>query len=361
MPISKLVINNFRNIETTHLSFSPKINIISGENGSGKTSLLEALCFLGLGRSFRTHLTSRIIQHDKKEFTLYSEIITKENTTPIGLQKNRSGEVQLKINHAFSTKLSNLIQYIPLQIITPESYKLLTGSPKERRAFLDWGVFYHDPGFYPTWIRIKRLLKQRNAALKQCKRYNDLQIWDNELCLLSGILSQQRQTYFDLFLPTLNKILSELLPEFEITSKLFYGWDISNKPLKSYFEDNFTKEQQLGYTTSGPQKADIRFKVNGIPIADILSRGQLKVFVYALRLAQGLFLNAIDNKECIFLIDDFNSELDSEKQKILAKNILQANAQVFISVIDQNTVIDLFSENKSMFHVKHGEFLEIKH
>ena len=359
MPISKLIVSNFRNISSGTLSFSPKINLISGENGSGKTSLLESICFLGLGRSFRSHLTNRIIQHDKKEFTIYSEMLTQEKIIPIGLQKNRSGEVQLKINNEFSKKLSNLIQYIPLQIITPDSYKLLSGSPKERRAFLDWGVFYHDPNFYPTWIRIKRLLKQRNAALKQCKRYNELQIWDNELCILSEKLSKQRQAYFDLFLPTINKLLSEFLPEFDISSKIFYGWDVSNKPLKNYFEDNFIKEQQLGYTTSGPQKADIRFKVNGVPVADILSRGQLKVFVYALRLAQGMFLDAIDRKECIFLIDDFNSELDKQKQKILAKHLLKANAQVFISVIDHETVTKLFPDNKSVFHVKQGCFLEM--
>lgn len=361
MPISKLIVSNFRNINSETLLFSPKINIISGENGSGKTSLLESICFLGLGRSFRTHLTNRIVHHDKKEFTLYSEVKAKDKITPIGLQKNRNGDVQLKINNEFSKKLSNLIQHIPLQIITPESYKLLTGSPKERRAFLDWGVFYHDPSFYPTWIRIKRLLKQRNAALKQCKRYNDLQIWDNELCILSEKLSAQREAYFDLFLLTVNEVLSDFLPEFEISSKFFCGWDTNNKPLKNYFEDNFIKEQQLGYTTTGPQKSDIRFKINGVPIADVLSRGQLKLFVYALRLAQGVFLNSFDKKECVFLIDDFNSELDNKRQKILAEYILKANAQVFITVIDHNTVTNLFSENRSMFHVKQGKFSEIKH
>lgn len=363
MPINKLIVNNFRNIESEKFSFHPKVNIITGDNGSGKTSLLEAIHFLGLGRSFRTHLTNRVIHYDQKDFTLYSEINSEINNSkkimPIGLQKSKNGDVQLKINNVFSQKLSNLIQYIPLQIITPESYKLLSGSPKERRAFLDWGVFYHDPNFYVIWARIKRLLKQRNAALKQCKRYNDLQIWDNELCLLSEQISSKRQAYFDLFLPTLTTLLTEFLPEFEVSSKLFYGWDISNKPLRNYFEDSFEKEQQLGYTTSGPQKADIRFKVNGVPVADVLSRGQLKLFVYALRLAQGIFLNSFDNKECIFLIDDFNSELDTTKQKILAKHILNANAQVFITVIDHQTVAKLFPDNKSVFHVKQGCFLEI--
>ncbi|MCK5818205.1 MAG: DNA replication/repair protein RecF [Psychromonas sp.] len=360
MPINKLIISNFRNINSAKVLFHPKVNIIIGDNGSGKTSLLESICFLGLGRSFRTHLTNRIIHHDHQDFTLYSEISTKNKHTSIGLKKNKRGDVQLKIDNEFCKKLSKLIDYIPLQIITPECYKLLSGSPKERRAFLDWGVFYHDPLFYAHWIRLKRIIKQRNATLKQCKCYNDVQMWDNELCVLGEKISEQRQNYFDLFLPIFNSILQEFLPQFKVSSKFFCGWDITNKPLKKYLQDNFIKELQLGYTTAGPQKADIRFKIGEVPIADVLSGGQLKLFVYALRLAQGLFLNSFDNKECVFLIDDFNAELDLAKQKILAKHIINTSAQVFITVIELGHVNKLFSKNKSMFHVETGRFLELE-
>ena len=354
MSLSKLSIHQFRNIDSANLSFNAKINVIVGGNGSGKTALLEAIYFLGLGRSFRTHLTSRVIAYEAKAFTLFSQINNHESAIPIGLQKSKSGETLLKINGAYCKKLANLTQYLPLQLITPEGYTLLTGSPKYRRAFLDWGVFYHDPIFYSNWSRIKRLLKQRNAALKQCKTYNELQVWDNELCILSDQISAQRAAYFELLMPLINETLNDFLPDFVITSQFFCGWDKTNKSLQHYLQDNFNRDKQLGYTSAGPQKADLRFKIKGVPVSDVLSRGQLKLFVYALRLAQGLFLNSFDNKQCVFLIDDFSSELDQDRQQILAKHIINSDAQIFVSVIKQENIDMLFGQERTVFHVEHG-------
>ena len=358
MSLSKLVIHQFRNINSANIVFNNKINIIIGANGSGKTSLLEAIYFLGLGRSFRSHLTSRIVQHEHKEFTLFSEITQQDYITPIGLQKSKNGDTILKINGAMSKKLANLTQYLPLQLITPESSTLLSGSPKNRRAFLDWGVFYHDPLFYHNWARIKRLLKQRNAALKQCKTYNELQVWDNELCILSDKISEQREHYFEQLLVLIKSTLNDFLPDFDISCQFFCGWDKNNKSLAEYLQDNFLRDSQLGYTTAGPQKADIRFKISGYPVADVLSRGQLKLFVYALQLAQGLFLNSIDKKQCIFLIDDFSSELDQNKQQILAKHIADSGAQLFITVIEPDNINRLFTQKNSVFHMEHGQITE---
>ncbi|PKF60743.1 DNA replication/repair protein RecF [Psychromonas sp. psych-6C06] len=358
MSLSKLVIHQFRNINHAELTFNNKINIIVGDNGSGKTSLLETIYFLGLGRSFRSHLTSRIVQHDHKEFTIFSEVMQANLATPIGLQKSKNGDTTLKINGAIAKKLSDLTHYLPIQLITPESSTLLSGSPKNRRAFLDWGVFYHDPLFYHNWARIKRLLKQRNAALKQCKTYNELQLWDNELCLLSEKISTQRQAYFEQLLVLIKSTLNDFLPDFDISCQFFCGWDRNNKSLAEYLRDNFPRDSQLGYTTAGPQKADIRFKIGAFPVADVLSRGQLKLFVYALQLAQGLFLNSIDKKQCIFLIDDFSSELDQNKQQILAKHIAESGAQLFITVIEPDNIDKLFTQKNSVFHVEHGQITE---
>jgi DNA replication and repair protein RecF len=355
MALDKLVINQFRNISSATLNFNRKINLLVGANGSGKTSLLEAIYFLGLGRSFRTRLSNRIINYTQEQFTLYGEIDHHGLSIPIGLQKSKSGDSILKINGADGKKLANLTQYLPLQLLTPESYTLLSGSPKNRRAFLDWGVFYHDPHFYHNWVRINRLLKQRNAALKQCNAYKELQVWDNELCLLSEEISRQRQAYFEQLQPLIETTIADFLPDFTISSKFFCGWDRNNKSLQDYLADNFNRDKQLGYTTAGPQKADLRFKINGLPVADLLSRGQLKLFVYALRLAQGLFLNTINDKQCIFLIDDFSSELDQTKQQILAKHIINSEAQLFITVIEKNNCEALFGQEQTVFHVEHGK------
>jgi len=355
MALQKLIINQFRNIDSATLNFDTKINLIVGENGSGKSSLLEAIYLLGLGRSFRTHLTNRVIQYEQSHFTLYSEIQHQQRILPIGIQKSKSGETTLKIDGQNVKKLASLTQYVPMQLITPESYTLLSGSPKNRRAYLDWGVFYHDPLFYSNWSRIKRILKQRNAALKQCNAYKELEVWDNELCFLSEQISTQRADYFSKLQPLIAQTIADFLPEFTIESRFFCGWDKNNKPLAQYLADNFQRDKQLGYTSVGPQKADLKIKINNLPVDDVLSRGQLKLLVYALRLAQGLFLNSVDNKQCVFLIDDFSSELDKSKQKILAKHIIDSDAQVFISAISANSIEDLFMQKRSLFHVKQGK------
>lgn len=355
MSLHKLIINQFRNIASLEIVFHPKINLIVGDNGSGKSSLLEAIYFLGLGRSFRTHLTNRIITHDQDHFTIFSEINYQQRLLPIGLQKSKHGETRLKVDGQIVKKLATLTQYLPIQLITPESYILLSGSPKNRRSYLDWGVFYHDPLFYSNWSRIKRLLKQRNAALKQCNAYKELQVWDNELCLLSEQISAQRADYFAKLQPLIAQTVADFLPEFVIKSQFFCGWDKNNKPLAQYLSDNFYRDKQLGYTSVGPQKADLKIKINNLPVDDVLSRGQLKLLVYALRLAQGLFLNSMNNKQCVFLIDDFSSELDRSKQIVLAKHIKESNAQVFISAISSNSIENLFTQERTMFHVEHGQ------
>ena len=355
MSLQKLIISQFRNIKSATLEFDPKINLIVGENGSGKSSLLEAIYFLGLGRSFRTHLTNRVIQHEQTSFTLFSEIDHQQRTFPIGLQKSKGGDTTLKIDGQIAKKLASLTQYIPMQLITPESAVLLSGSPKNRRAYLDWGVFYHDPLFYSNWSRIKRILKQRNAALKQCNAYKELQVWDNELCVLSEQISAQRADYFARLQPLIEQTIADFLPEFTIESKFFCGWDKNNKPLAQYLSDNFERDKQIGYTSVGPQKADLKVKINNLPVDDVLSRGQLKLLVYALRLAQGLFLNAIDHKQCVFLIDDLTSELDRSKQTVLAKHIKESDAQVFISAISLKSIDDLFTQERTLFHVKQGK------
>jgi DNA replication and repair protein RecF len=300
-------------------------------------------------------LTNRVIQYDQNHFTLFCQIQHQDRLLPIGLRKSKNGETILKIDGQMVKTLASLTQYIPMQLITPESYTLLSGSPKNRRSYLDWGVFYHDPLFYSNWSRIKRILKQRNAALKQCNAYKELQLWDNELCLLSEQISAQRAEYFAKLQPLIAQTIADFLPEFTIKSHFFCGWDKKNKPLAEYLADNFQRDKQLGYTSVGPQKADLKIKINNLPVDDVLSRGQLKLLVYALRLAQGLFLNAVDKKQCVFLIDDFSSELDRSKQAILAKHIIESDAQVFISAISANSIEDLFMQKRTLFHMKQGK------
>ncbi|MGL5949106.1 MAG: DNA replication/repair protein RecF [Aeromonas sp.] len=358
MSLHTLQLHDFRNIQHAALQFGPGLNILTGKNGSGKTSVLEAIHYLGLGRSFRTHLTGRVIRQGEKAFTLFAQTEIDGQSIPLGLCKEKNGDTQLKIAGNPAQRLSELAQLLPLQLIHPEGFTLLTGGPQARRAWLDWGVFHFDRQFLPVWARVKRLLKQRNALLRQHSDYRQLGFWDKELVEQSQQLSQLRTAYCQAISPRIQAMVADFLPEFAITVSFYPGWE-RNGDLAQLLAHGFARDSQLGYTGIGPQKADIRLKANGVPVADILSRGQLKLLMCALRLAQGLHLTQHSQRGCIFLIDDFASELDSDKRRLLAERLRQCASQVFITAIDTSQLADMMAGDEvKLFHVEQGKISE---
>ncbi|MEJ2766808.1 DNA replication/repair protein RecF [Photobacterium sp. MCCC 1A19761] len=355
MVLTRLMVKDFRNIEDCDLSLSPGFNFLVGANGSGKTSVLEAVHYLGHGRSFRSHLTSRVIRHEQPELFVHGRMQTAAGLElPLGIGKKRDGTTEVKIGGEGGQKLAQLAQILPLQLITPEGFELLIGGPKYRRAFIDWGVFHVEPQFYHAWSRIKRLTKQRNALLKTARSYRELSYWDQELAVLAEEISQWRNQYLDAVKQKAAEICQHFLPEYDIQLGYYRGWE-KDTPYAELLKRNFERDCQLGYTASGPHKADLRLKVAGTPVEDVLSRGQLKLMVCALRLAQGLHLTESTGKPCIYLIDDFASELDSHRRALLAQRLKETGAQVFISAISPEQIADMHDEKGKMFHVEHGK------
>jgi len=356
--LHKLQIQHFRNLSQTEIYPSGGMNLLLGLNGSGKSSVLEAIHYLSLGRSFRTHLTNRVIMQGEKAFTLFAQLELDEQTISIGLQKDRQGDSQLKIGGKSADKLAQLASLLPLQLIHPEGYNLLTGGPQQRRAFIDWGVFHVEQAFFPLWGKVRRLLKQRNALLRQSSHYAPLAYWDQQLAEFSETLSVFRQQYCQALLPLVQQICQELLPEYTFQATFHAGWQ-QEQGLHLLLQEGFERDRQLGHTAIGPHRADLRLRAEGVPVQDLLSRGQLKLLVCALRLAQGLYLRQNSEKTCLFLIDDFASELDAEKRYVLAKRLQQCESQVFITAIDQQPLQEMMQEfDCRLFHVKQGNITE---
>lgn len=356
MSLSRLIIQNFRNLHSVDLDLSPQFNFIIGANGSGKTSLLEAIFYLGHGRSFKSHLSNRVIHYEADDFILHGKIEENQHQWSVGIQKKRTGDTLLKINGEDGNKIADLAHLLPMQVITPEGLTLLNGGPSYRRAFLDWGLFHQHTEFYTHWANLKRLLKQRNAALHQISHYQALKAWDIELVKIAQIVSKMRADYAENLRPEIEKTTRFFLPELEVNVSFHQGWE-KGADYADILAQGFERDRNLGYTMIGPQKADFRFKANGLPVEDVLSRGQLKLLMCALRLAQGEYLVQQKERQCLFLIDDFASELDPTKRELLAHRLRESGSQVFVTAITHDQLNQMqWKENNHdrFFNVNNG-------
>lgn len=357
MVLTRLLINNFRNIEQASISPTPDFNFLIGANGSGKTSVLEAIYTLGHGRAFRTLHTNRIIRHDQPAFVLHGRIADKEyiqRDIAVGLMKDRLGSTKIRINNDDRPGVAALARLLPIQLITPEGFRLLNGGPKYRRAYIDWGCFHQSPDFFQKWSNYRRLLKQRNAALRQTLRYEHILPWDQELAPLAEEISALRLEYSRAIIAGIMETCAQFLPECTLTFSFQRGWD-KDRNYATLLEQQFQRDRELTYTAHGPHKADFRIRTEGVPVEEVLSRGQLKLLVCALRLAQGEHLSQRSNQKCLYLIDDFASELDECRRHLLGVRLKAAYAQVFVSAISADHIIDMVDEKGKMFHIKKGK------
>ncbi|WP_257275073.1 DNA replication/repair protein RecF [Endozoicomonas sp. SESOKO4] len=363
MTIHKLMIKDVRNLASATFSPSPDINILYGLNGSGKTSILESIHLLGLARSFRSARLKPVIRHKQGKCTVFAQIQSNnDRLIPVGVSRDIEEEhFQIRVAGESLKSTSELARLLPLQIINPDTFKLLEGSPKQRRQFLDWGVFHvKHTEFLPIWKRTQKVLKQRNSLLRHGKMKgssvsSQLSVWDVELVRAAVALDQLRQQYFDQLTPVFQDVLSQLTSLADIKIGYYRGWD-RERSLADVLKENAVRDFQAGYTQSGPQRADIRVRLDGSNAVDILSRGQLKLVVCALKLAQGYLFSKMSNSQCVFLVDDLPSELDIHHRKAMCKILQNMQSQVFITCVEPGTLVNCWKPeiDLKVFHVKQG-------
>ncbi|GLP97675.1 DNA replication/repair protein RecF [Paraferrimonas sedimenticola] len=360
MSLRQLSLHNFRNFDSARLALADGLNLIYGDNGSGKTSLLEALYFLGMGRSFRSHLSQRMIRNDTSQTTVFAEVRQGDTIHKVGIARDRAGETQIRIDGAKAAKLSEMAESLPIQVITPESFSLLFEGPKARRQFIDWGVFHSHPQFHAMWVASRRAIRQRNVLLKRRASAAELSIWDKELVRFGEQVSALRNAYVASLNDVLKGIINQFLPRLDVRVSFYQGWD-KTKSLESVLSDSYQRDIELGYTVTGPHKADLRLKVGTLPAQDALSRGQLKLLVCALRIAQGRLLTQQTGKNSIYLVDDLPSELDKQHRRLLLSQLHETGAQLLVTAIEPQAIIDsLDAPPAKVFHVKRGLVEEVE-
>jgi DNA replication and repair protein RecF len=279
-------------------------------------------------------------------------------TISCGLRKGV--KKQFKRDKKDYQRLIDHIGLIPLVMISPADQQLIDEGSDERRRFMDVVISQLDRRYIECLQQYNALLKQRNAALQQVRHYTELRPWDIELVKLAEIVSQLRAKYAEILRPEIEQTCRFFLPELEISVSFHRGWD-KQSDYAEILAQGFERDRNLGYTMIGPQKADFRFKANGLPVEDVLSRGQLKLLMCALRLAQGEHLIQQKQRQCLFLIDDFASELDPVKRELLAHRLRQSGSQVFVTAITREQLNQMhFQEqhNDKLFFVENGEIKE---
>lgn len=348
-----------RNLRDVSLHTLSPINVFYGSNGAGKTSVLESVHLLSSARSFRSHKLKPLINTDMEHCIAFAEVaIPGAGFQPVGVQRFRSDATPavIKMSGRPVKSASSLAENLPLQTINADTFKLLDGGPSVRRQFLDWGVFHVEQRFHPVWLGTQRCLKQRNSLLRH-GRIDALQlsVWTDEYITLAEQLDELRASYFDQLKPLFGQILQRLAGLTGLEVNYFRGWD-KDRSLTEVLDANSSRELEQGYTSAGPHRADLRFRYQSSNAADILSRGQQKLVVCALRVAQGYLLSALTGRSCVFLIDDLPAELDKAHRIALCGLLEEMRSQVFITCVDQADLVDCWSSDAliTMFHVEHG-------
>lgn len=360
--LTQLQIHHIRNLEQITLQDLARINIFFGANGSGKTSVLEAVHMLGMARSFRQGATRSLITHGKQDCTVYGLTTTATGSrgrVPVAVQRTLSGDVQIKLRGQAVRSVAELLAHLPLQVINAASFDLLTGAPAARRQFLNWGVFHVEQRFFAEWQRFQRCLKQRNKLLRHGKLVpSELSVWTRDLAVSGERIHEFRLRYFEALAPSFRAIMERLAPSLRgLELRYRKGWEKS----LSYGEALEVGSQadiEQGYTHIGPQRADIKVTANGYSAAETLSRGQQKLVVCGLKLAQGQLMSLIreDVSACVYLVDDLPAELDARHCALVCEALEELQAQVFITCVAKSDLEGLWPVGvaPAMFHVEHG-------
>jgi DNA replication and repair protein RecF len=354
MTLAKLDVSNVRNIESASIAISPRLNVILGPNGSGKTSLLEAIHILGRARSFRTTHTSHITRFNQDDLTVFGKLAPipdfPDSTIGIRLGKHRR-EILLGGRKLQSS--AELIRVFPVQIIQPSSSGLLDGGPRPRRQFLDWGAFHSDEAYLGTWRSYVRALTQRNALLRSGDLHG-LDIWTRELSRYGTMVALARSAYAARLQPLFEAATHYLLSGLAFNLRLSSGWS-DKLSLGEAVRNEISQDLRDGYTHSGPHKGDFLIQVNEKPSQQILSRGQIKLLVFALLLAQSHLLEASRTGGGCVLIDDFASELDADNRAKLLQFLHSRDSQIFITAADASLIDASVLCDASVFHMEHGK------
>jgi DNA replication and repair protein RecF len=349
MILDEVQIHNLRIIHHIKLHLNPGFNFFFGPNGSGKTSILEAMHLLSTGHSFRTRDTQPLVQAEKDNLVVFAK------TTPglsVSIQKSLHAPTRVIVNTQPIKSSSELATLIPCQLIYQDIFEIIDAGPTIRRNLLDWGVFHVKHDFHPLWKDYQRILKHRNSLLRRNAPKQEFIPWDNMLDCYGTQLTALRQSYFDELLPIFYDILAQI-STVSCNLQYFKGWDrkCTAKSLLEILQEQFNSDLQRQYTQSGAHQADIFINQENKKAKNYVSRGQQKIILLSLKLAQAKQLG----KPCLLLLDDVCAELDQNHLTRLFTVLDSIKAQAIFTGLDKS--IYPVQSSDSVFNIFEGELV----
>lgn len=349
MSLSVFRCADFRCLASAELGFDAGHNLIYGANGAGKTSILEAVAYLGRARSFRSAGNRELVRHGQEDFVIFGRTVTENREVTLGVRNGRSG-LDIHVNGEKSQSAASLAEALPLQIVDPDIHNLVAGGPEGRRRYIDWIAFHVEQGYLEGWRRFRRALKQRNAALRENAAPAALTGWNEELGKLGVAVDATRRRMIELVRPVFEEFGKTLLRS-PVSFEYLQGWS-ANKTLHKALADTIDRDLQLAGTQVGPHRADLKVNVEDRRARKLVSRGQQKLLACAMILAATEVVQAHLEKPLLLLLDDPAAELDRDAVFRLMPCVERLGSQVIATGLDPSQ--PLFTNTPAMFHVEQG-------
>ena len=359
MRIVGIRIRDVRSLADVSLAPAAGVNVLIGPNGSGKTSFLEAVHLLSLGRSFRTRRTRAVIRHDAESLMVVGHVVGEEegDSCAIGIEKS-ARTTRLRVDSREVRSVSALARRLPVMVVAPEGFKALLEGSEHRRRLLDWTLFHVEPDYLDVLQRYGHALRQRNAALRSSGRAasgREIEAWNEQIATQGERLDAMRRRHMesaemeDIARESIESVLTE-----EVSWEYWSGWD-RKRPLHEILNEQRAHDLEAGYTTAGPHRADVIWRAARGMARDNLSRGQGRLLVMAFEVAQVRYVMKVQAIRPVLLVDDLSTELDIVSMQRFLSRIESLGLQVFISsVLDAVVTLVRPSAESRLFHVEQG-------
>lgn len=359
MIIKNLKIFNFKNHSEKSFDFSPEINCFVGNNGAGKTNILDALHYLSMAKSFLGNLDAQNILHESDFFAIEAEIQGEEKNDIIKVQLPKEGKKIIKKNDKTYERIADHIGFLPSVMISPYDSNLISDGSESRRKFLDAMISQTDSDYLFALIQYQKTLQQRNALLKYFAKnrtfdLDSLEIYNEPLNKFGTQIFEKRQRFVASILPTIQHFY-EIISKGNEKVTVIYESNLNEQNFEEILSENLEKDRVLTYTSRGIHKDDLRFEMNGNLIKKFGSQGQQKSFLIALKLAQIKRIKDITNKNPILLLDDIFDKLDDNRVSQLIELVNQQNfGQIFITDTNRErteSVVKRINEESKIFQI----------